>query len=436
MNGILLTQNDGIILGPVSKLLGLIMNGIFEVLNLLSIPNIGLSIILFTIVVYLLMLPLTIKQQKFSKLSAKMNPELQAIQAKYKNRKDNESAMQMNAETQAVYAKYGVSPTGSCLPLLVQMPILFALYRVISNIPAYVNKVKDAFGALADKVIEKGLVEEVKAFEEAAMFTKNFDVNERNAIIDVLNKMNSSDLFAFAQDNGFETLKIGEDFILSQTSGVTGLLDKYNTFLGLNMGNSPQSIIKEAWAAGAWLLVVAAILVPVLSCLTQWLNTKLAPGQQRSKESTGNEMADTMASSMKTMNIIMPIMSAWLCFTLPTGMGLYWIAGAIVRIIQQIVINKHIDKMDLDKVIEKNKEKSAKKIAKYEANQAKLQEYANMNTKNISGTYNNKNYAEKAKAATEKAQNTSANNNSSAKPGSLMAKANLVKEYNQRNNKD
>lgn len=436
MNGILLTQDSGKILGPVSKLLGLIMNGIFELLNFIGIPNIGLSIILFTIVVYLLMLPLTIKQQKFSKLSAKMNPELQAIQAKYKNRKDNESAMQMNAETQAVYAKYGVSPTGSCLPLLVQMPILFALYRVISNIPAYVNKVKDAFGVLADKIIEKGLVEEVQAFQEAAMYAKNFDKNERNAIIDVLNKMNSSDLFAFAQENGFETLQLGEDFILSQTSGVTGLLDKYNIFLGLNMGNSPQSIIKEAWAAGAWLLVVAAILVPVLSCLTQWLNTKLAPGQQRNKDgNSGNEMADTMASSMKTMNVIMPLMSAWLCFTLPTGMGLYWIAGAVVRIIQQIIINKHIDKMDLDKVIEKNKEKSAKKMAKYEANQARLQEYANMNTRNISGNAG-RSYADKAKTATQKAENTSANvNTSSAKPGSLMAKANMVKDYNERNNK-
>ena len=435
MNGILLTQNDGMIIGPIAKILGLIMNGIFEVLNFIGIPNIGLSIILFTIVVYLMMLPLTIKQQKFSKLSAKMNPELQAIQAKYKNRKDNESAMQMNAETQAVYAKYGVSPSGSCVQLLIQMPILLALYQVISKIPAYVNRVKSAFGILADQVIEKGLVEEVQALPEAAMYAKNFNVDQKNAIIDILNSMNSSDLFAFAEEHGFETLKLGEDFILSQTSGITGLIDKYNNFLGLNMGNSPGSIVKEAWAAGAWLLVVAAIAVPVLSALTQWLNTKLMPNQQKNNNG-GNEMADTMASSMKTMNIIMPIMSAYFCYTLPTGMGLYWIAGAVVRIIQQIIINKHIDKMDLNALIEKNKEKSAKKMEKIQANQAKLQAYANMNTKNIVSNANNKNYAEKAKAATEKAENTSASaKSSSAKPGSLMAKANMVKDYNERNNK-
>ena len=84
MDFILLTQNSTPIFQYVVKLLGVIMNVIFEFLDLIGIPNIGLSIILFTIVIYLLLMPLTIKQQKFSKLSAKMNPEIQAIQAKYK----------------------------------------------------------------------------------------------------------------------------------------------------------------------------------------------------------------------------------------------------------------------------------------------------------------------------------------------------------------
>ena len=132
MNGILLTQNGGL-LGPIAKVLGYIMEGIFNVINYIGIPNIGLAIILFTIVVNLLMMPLTIKQQKFSKLSAKMQPEIQAIQAKYKNKKDNASQMAQSQEVQAVYAKYGVSATGSCLQLLIQMPILFALCQKTSS---------------------------------------------------------------------------------------------------------------------------------------------------------------------------------------------------------------------------------------------------------------------------------------------------------------
>lgn len=436
MTGILLTKSGTPIIGWIASLLGLIMEGIFNVLDLIGIPNIGLSIILFTIIAYLLMLPMTIKQQKFSKLSAKMNPELQAISKKYKNRKDNDSVMQMNMETQAVYAKYGVSPMGSCLPMLIQMPILLALYQVIYRMPAYVRKIGDVFGVLADKIIEKGLVDEVKSFSQAAAYVKNFDVDQRKAIIDVLNKVNMTDLSNFAQQNGFADLQFNGQYILSQ-GAERGLLDTYNNFLGLNIANSPASIVKTAMAAGAWALVIAAIAIPVLSAVTQWINVKLMPQQERSNDGSG-EMADTMASSMKTMNTVMPILSAVFCYTLPAGMGLYWVAGSVVRSIQQVVINKHIDKLDLNEIIEKNKDKSAKRMEKVKENQAKLQQYANMSTKGIGGTVNTKNYSQKAKEASEKAMDTETTktSSSSAKPGSLMARANMVKDYNERNNKD
>lgn len=438
MTGILLTKSGTPIIGWIASILGLIMEGIFNILDLLGIPNIGLSIILFTIVIYLMMLPLTIKQQKFSKLSAKMNPELQAISKKYKNRKDNDSMMQMNAETQAVYAKYGVSPTGTCLPMLIQMPILLALYQVIYRMPAYVRKIGNVFGVLADKIIEKGLVDEVKNFTQAAAYAKNFDIDQRKAIIDVLNKVNSADLVSFAQQNGFADLQFNGHNILAQGSE-RGLLDIYNNFLGLNIANSPASIVKTAMEAGAWALVIAAIAIPVLSAVTQWINVKLMPQQERSKDGS-NEMADTMASSMKTMNMVMPILSAVFCYTLPAGMGLYWVAGSVVRSIQQVIINKHIDKMDLNEIIEKNKDKSARKMEKVKANQAKLQQYANMSTKGIGGTVNTKNYSQKAKEAADKAVDKEVESgnasSASAKPGSLMAKANMVKDYNERNNRE
>ena len=158
MLGVLLTQDSGMILGPIAKILGYLMEGIFFLLDKIGIPNIGLAIILFTIVMNLLMMPLTVKQQKFSKLNAKMQPEIQAIQKKYKGKNDNNSVMAMNEETQAVYAKYGVSPTGSCVQLLIQMPILFALYRVIYAMPAYVTKIKEAFFPLVDKLmVQEGM---------------------------------------------------------------------------------------------------------------------------------------------------------------------------------------------------------------------------------------------------------------------------------------
>lgn len=429
MPGIILTQNKTFLIGPVAKLLGYIMEGIFFCLDKIGIPNIGLSIILFTIVIYLLMMPLTIKQQKFSKLSAKMNPELQAIQAKYKNKKDNESMMRMNEETQAVYAKYGVSATGSCLQLLIQMPILFALYRVIYAMPAYVGKIKDAFFPLVDKLIaQAGSAEFIQTFKDAAMFSKQFSNDAyiggnveyiRNTFIDVLNRASTSEWHSIADK--FPSLA-------SDVSNTLETLETYNNFLGLNIGNSPSFIVKESIAAGTYFMVAAAIAVPLLAAVTQWINTKLMP----QPESNNNSQENPMASSMKTMNYMMPIMSAIFCYTLPAGMGLYWIAGSVVRSIQQIIINKHIDKMDLDEVIKKNVEKRNKKLEKAGVNPKTINNYANMSTRNISSKASSMTQEEKDLAVKKSTEYYSKN----AKAGSIASKANMVKQYNEKNNKN
>ena len=438
MSDILLTQDPGKILGPIAKLLGYIMEGIFFVIDKIGIPNIGLAIILFTIVIYLRMMPLTIKQQKFSKLSAKMNPELQAVQAKYKNRKDNDAMMAMNMETKAIYAKYGVSPTGGCVQLIIQMPILFALYRVINNMPAYVGKIKDAFFPLVDNLItQAGSTEFIKSFSQARYYENQFQ-NEsfingvttyvQNTFIDVLNKASTAEWLSIKDK--FPSLSGDVDQSLE-------LLNQYNNFLGLNIGNSPSYIVKEAISAGSYLMVVAAILIPVLSAVTQWINLKLMP-QQETQSDNKSDTQNTMMQSMKTMNMMMPIMSAIFCYTLPAGLGLYWVAGAVVRSIQQVVINKHIDKMDLDDIIKKNEVKAKKKMEKAGVKAEQMAAYASMNTKkvntaNISKTAGNSRMTaeEKAEAVRKSTEYYSKN----AKPGSMMSKANMVKQYNEKNNK-
>ena len=438
MSYILLTQDPGKIIGPIAKLLGYIMEGIFLLLEKIGIPNIGLAIILFTIVIYLLLMPLTIKQQKFSKLSAKMNPELQAIQNKYKNRKDNDSMMAMNMETKAVYAKYGVSPSGSCIQLLIQMPILFALYRVIYNMPAYVGKIKEAFFPLVDNLIaQEGSDEFLQTFANASMYAKQFN-NEnfvngvttyvQNTYIDVLNKASSAEWLSLKDQ--FSSLSADVDHTL-------GLLNQYNNFLGLNMANSPSFTMKEAFASGSYLMMIAALIIPVLAAVTQWLNVKLMPQQSTQQDNKNqNDTQAAMMQSMKTMNMMMPIMSAFFCFTLPAGMGLYWVAGAVVRSVQQVLINKHIDKMDLDEVIKKNQEKAKKKMEKAGARAEQMAAYANMNTKNVNTI--SKNASKPAMTQEEKEEAIKKSTeyyNQNAKPGSMMAKANMVKQYNEKNNK-
>ena len=432
MNLILLTQNETFIIGWVAKLLGMIMNAIFYVIDMIGIPNIGLAIIIFTIVVYLLMMPLTIKQQKFSKLNAKINPEIQAIQAKYKGRKDQESAMAQNQEIQAVYAKYGVSPSGSCVQLLIQMPILFALYRVIASMPAYVTKIGDTFRVLADKIIavDNGAFLQNSGVDSissaVSMYGKAMtDGNLSNGIIDVLNKLGSADMATVATHYGLYGSVFEGNLILSE-NGQRGLIDTYNYFLGLNMGDSPMAMLRAAMAVGAIGIIIGSLAIPVLAAVTQWINTKLMP-QPESNSKNADDPAAAMAQSMKTMNIMMPIMSAWFCLTLPAGMGLYWIAGSVVRSIQQIIVNKHLDKMDFDEIIKKNSVKSAKKLEKMKENQERMNAYAEMNTRNI-----------QSKAKTDVSQKSSApassTGSTSSTGKSMRDKANMVNRFNQKNN--
>ena len=449
MSAILLTKDGTPVIGWIAVVLGQIMEWIFDLLNLIGIPNIGLAIIIFTIVVYMLMLPLTIKQQKFSKLSSKMNPELQAIQKKFKDRKDNDSMMAMQNETQAVYAKYGVSPMGSCVQLLIQLPILYALYRVIYAIPAYIDKVRDAFFPLVDKLISmEGSAEFIQGFQNAAMYTKRF-TNEQylagdttyiqNAFIDVLNKASTPEWASLAEK--FPSLA-------GDIQATTAKLAEYNNFLGMNIGDSPSYYFSNAIAQGSILLIIAALAIPVLSAVTQWINVKLMP---QASTSDGNDQQNSMMASMKMMNTIMPIFSAVFCFSLPAGVGLYWVASSVVRSIQQIAVNKHIDRMDLDKIIEKNKDKAKEKMEKRIKRMEKagidpktINQYASMNTRNVQPQASKPKRSISQKAASAPAmtqeekdeavrKNTEMYDKKAPRPGSITAKANMVRIYNENN---
>ena len=438
----LLTPNSTPIFKYIVWVLGKIMEGIFYVLNQIGIPNIGLAIILFTIFVNVCMIPLTYKQQKFSKLSMKMNPEIKAIQKKYDGKKDQDSMMRMNAETQAVYAKYGVSPTGSCGYLLIQMPILFALYRVIYQIPAYVTRIGNTFRVLAEKIVaaDNGAFitdnpDSLSSVTSAIqMYSKNLakEGNLENGIIDVLNRISSADMSVISAHYGLSDLTFEGNRILSSLDASgnivdKGLIDVYNNFLGINIRNTPWYIVKESFASHAYLIMIMAFLIPILSGFTQWLSIKLAPNQA---QPTGdNSQADSMAQSMKTMNVMMPLMSVWFCFTFPAGMGIYWIANAVVRIILQIFMNKKIDTIDFNELISQNAEKSKKKLEKMQATQAQMQKYSNLNTRNIQSkaSYVNTDASNDDSADTSQPANYA--------PGSLASKANMVSEFNKRNSK-
>lgn len=420
------------VIGWISDILGWIINAIYALLELIGIPNIGLAIILFTIVIYMMMMPLQIKQQKFSKLNSIMQPEIQKIQNKYKNKKDQDSVMRQNEELNAVYQKYGVSPTGSCLQLFIQLPILFSLYQVIYKIPGYITGVRNVFAGLADKIISiDGFSDIISKFltdNKISMYGISADTAfTKETTIDFLYKLSPSQMEKFSSIADFG----GFSDLFRQVGEKAGDL---NTFLNLNISDNPLAIIKNGMAQGntaGYLMVFAAIMIPILAWFTQWFNYKLMPN---TSTGSSNEQASSMEASLKTMNTVMPVMSAVFCFTFPVGIGIYWIAGAVFRSIQQVVLNRILDKMDMEAYIKKNQEKAAKKMEKRGMDPQRINQQARMNVRNIE-----KNNSGSGMSAEEKAEKmkkaTEYYKNSEFKPGSIAAKANMVKKFDEKNKK-
>ena len=419
MNMIVATKSGVPILGQVSTLLGWLMDGIYRVLDMIGIQNVGLIIIIFTLIIYMILTPIQIKQQKLSKMTAIMNPELQAIQKKYKNKKDQASMMKMQEETTLVYQKYGVSPMGTCLPLLIQMPILLALYQVIYRIPAYVGSVRAIFTDAVTKITSvNGYTYIIQNFLtdnkiNTVKLTLENGVATNNSIIDVLYKLSPSQWEAFAEIDKFSSFSNVINDTASEIAHV-------QSFLGLNIADTPFAIVKTAIAAGSILLAIGAILIPFLAWFTQWLNYKLMP---QATSSNNSDAANSMEATMKTMNTTMPLMSAFFCLTLPVGMGIYWIAGAVIRSVQMLVINRHMANLDLDKLIKKNMEKAQKKRAKEGLPPQKITNQAHQNARKINT------------ANIQVEQKDSGSAPKDYKPGSLASKANLVKQFEEKNKK-
>lgn len=416
---LVLTAYQGRILGPIAKVLGIVMNAIYVFIHdTIGIENgsITISIILFTIFIYLCIFPLTYKQQKFSTLSRKMQPELQAIQKKYRGKKDQASMAAQSEETQALYDKYGISPSGSCVTAFIQMPILLSLYRVFLNIPAYLPDVKNIFTDLVDGIVEtknyNKLIEQI--YEDAKISRITIDLNgkggtaDKNYIIDVLYKLS---------EDGWTMVSDKFPKLTEQIDSVQDALSKINYLFAINISDTPMHIITSSFKAGTYGLMIGALLIPILSYGSQLLNLKLVP------QSGGN---DQMAQQMKTMNTFMPLMSLFFTFYTPAGLGIYWIAGAVVRSVQQLLLNKHFEKLDLEKIIEDNKEKAAAKAEKRGIRNSQIMAAANINTKRGSIS-SNAILDDEKKAILDKASKLREN----AHPDSLSARAEKVKLFNE-----
>ena len=398
------------IIMPIAQVLGYIFNILFEALSFLHIGNVAIAIILFTIIVKLCMLPLSIKQQKLAKLNSLMSPEIRAINEKYKDKKNDQNAMmKMQEETKAVYEKYGVSQMGGCVQMLIQMPILLALYQVFRFIPLYITQLKNLFTAF---LTDNGGIMSASGYTDTMkQFGENIDWTNVNTAITEINKFSTENWDALR-----DAFPAFSDIIANSHAS----LEQMNTFLGVNMSQEP----------GFGLTL--AFLIPVLSGLSQFISVKVAQGN------TPVDDDNPMAASMRMTTYIFPLMSAFIAISVPAGLGLYWIATSVIQTIITVFINRYYDKLGAETIVKKNVEKRNKKRAKKGLPPETIAKNATVSTKNVNREKAVKSL-EQIKAENEKKVKEikeSAQYYKTAKPGSLAEKAGMVAKYNEKSSKN
>lgn len=408
------------IIEPIASLLGKVLDVLFVGINAIGLGNIAIAIILFTLLVKMLMLPLTAKQSKMMKLNSIIGPEVRAIQNKYKDKKGDQNAMlKMQEETKAVYAKYGTSQMGGCVQMLIQFPILLALYRVFQRIPMYVTSLK----ALFINILGDGGNGIMSAADYSDFMSNTFNTGtlakiDWSNVNDAVVAMNS---FTTEQWN---LLKEHFTSYASVIADNQAKITEMNTFIGINVSQVPT------------LALNIAILIPILSGVTQYISVRVSQGKSNQDDSD-----NPAAASMKMMNIFMPIMSAFIAFSVPAGLGLYWIATAVIQTIIQICINRYYDKLGVDEIVRRNVEQRNKKRAKKGLPPEKIAKNATTSTKKIDSETKSQERIDKLQQKKEQNDKKvkeileATNYYKSAKPGSLAEKAGMVAKYNEKNSK-
>jgi len=271
----------------------------------IALQNYGIAIIIFTVGIKSLMLPLSIKQVQSTSKMGDLQPQMQEIQKKYKDDKEKQSA-----EIMKLYQENKVNPAGGCLPLLIQMPILFSLYYVISQPLKYM------------------------AGKSPEIITQLYGLIPQGA--EKIEKMKDLSIITYFNSH------------TEQLQAVSSLLkpeDLLNmNFLGINLGAVPSWDPGNYINNGANIHTYLLLLIPVLSALTSYISVKYS--MKDAPKTSGTEM---QASMQNNMALISPIMSGVIAFTVPAGLGLYWIIGNIYQIVQQMFINIFVLKKRADR---------------------------------------------------------------------------------------
>lgn len=335
------TGNPGFIVGPIAKVMGIVYNWLFNFIYSFSeTGSLVLAIILFTILVKIVLLPLSYKQIKGTYRMQKLQPEMNKIRAKYANKTDEESQRRMAFELQEFQRENGSGMFAGCLPMLIQLPILYALYYIFNQPYEYVGVISNIYTSVTNAILNIGAAERVELLKPIIL-AKNMtvDVSVFDQVLGLVKTMSASDWSGILAS--------------PEASELSALIMQKNSieyFFGLNLVSF----------AG---LRFPGVLVPILAGLTTYLSTWYM--QKRQFAVNGGSQDEMTAGMTKSMNIVMPIMMGVITINVPIALGIYWTLSNLFSVVQTMLIYKVLE----------NKEKKGELVFKDKKKKEEEQQY-------------------------------------------------------------
>ena len=329
-------------MGWITSFFGMLFNYIFEfVVLIMPVPvaTLGISIIVFTIITRLLMTPLQIMQQRTTKGMAIIQPEINKLQSKYKDKKDPESQAKQSAEMQALYKEHKINPLAGCLPLIIQLPLIMALFGVLRDASTYIIKLKEVYVGLATHMMDS-----VANYQQ--VLQPYLDIHGMNGKL-------KYDLTQVTASNGvlgvkellskLTSLQWSELFAQIPADAAANMealfeLKKSYEWFGVNLVDTPSQLVKVGGSS-----MIVALIVPALVWISTVIYSKYTMAQNKANQSSGSAGNEQQEKTMGMMNTLLPLMTAFFSYTMPCGLALYWIVGNVIMLVQQIIVTKLIE---------------------------------------------------------------------------------------------
>jgi YidC/Oxa1 family membrane protein insertase len=298
-------------MGTIAELFGYILNALYNLMN-----NYGIAIIIFSVLLRLILIPITIKQQKTMKKSAKMQEEMKNIQEKYKNNPEK-----LNQETMELYKSENFNPFSGCLSAILQLIIILSVFWLVSQPLTYMKKVNnsDIFNEYKEKI------------------EQNSDTRSTYKEIAIINNI-ESDYQEIVEQLKDENIENREE--LETRKEQLEELRINMEFLGLDLSKVPNQSMND------WKVYV----IPILYVITSFISIKISTSTQNNKNTNEekSEELESMEQMNKTMSYMIPIMSISIAFIAPLGLALYWLVSNVLMIFERLLINKFMNSEEVE----------------------------------------------------------------------------------------